>query len=87
MAAQLVHAAGESSPGNISEGTHAVVLSVKGEHKLLDLERKLIDLQIPHKAIREPDLPWDGQIMAIGLFPTFKTPVVKKLLSQYPLLR
>lgn len=87
MAAQLVHAAGESSPGNLSEGTHAVVLGVHSEEELLVLEQKLLEFRVEYKAIREPDAGWNNQLMSIGISPTVKTPVLKKLLSQLPLLR
>jgi peptidyl-tRNA hydrolase len=69
IAAQLVHAAGESSPGNLPEGTIAVVLSAKDEQQLLDIEQKLIQKGVAHKAVREPDPPWNGQLMAIGVVP------------------
>jgi len=83
----LVHAAGESVIFKIPEGTHAVVLSIKSEQKLLELEKKLLDAGIPHRAIREPDEPWNNQLMTIGLIPSKKTDKIKKLLSQLPLLR
>lgn len=85
LCAQITHAAGESSPGNLSEGTHAVVLAAD-QAKLLALERKLIEANIPHRAIREPDLPWDNQLMSIGICPTFKH-LIKKFVSNFPLLR
>lgn len=80
----MVHAAGESSPGNLPDRTRAVVLAVNDEQELLSLERKLQDKGLPHKAIREPDEPWSGQLMAIGLEPTSRTKV-KKLLYSYKL--
>ncbi len=81
-----MHAAGESSTGNIPEGTHAVVLATPNEAKLLALERVLIDAGIPHTAVREPDEPWNGQLMAIGIRPGPRD-TVRKLLSNLPLLR
>lgn len=86
ICAQLVHAAGESSPGNLDSGTHAVVLAVPNEAKLLALERKLIEGSILHKAIREPDQGWENQLMAIGIVPTYKH-LIKKFVSNYKLLR
>jgi hypothetical protein len=35
----------------------------------LRLERVLQYADIPHVAIREPDAPWNNQLMAIGLVP------------------
>jgi hypothetical protein len=53
LAAQLVHAAGESSPGNLPENTAAVVLAVPGESELLAVEQTLQTRAVPHRAIRE----------------------------------
>lgn len=99
MAAQLVHAAGESffklsfpgssvqsaaapqgqaeaagstpAPGatlDVSQ-TIAVVLGARNEAKLLKLERELVAAGVPHVAVREPDAPWNGQLMSIGAVP------------------
>ena len=87
ICAQLVHAAGESSPGNLPEGTHAVVLAVPNEQTLLAIEEKLKHAQIKYNAIREPDPPYLGQLMAIGLEPTTDRTRMRKLLSTLPLLR
>lgn len=87
LAAQLTHAAGESATSPVPSGTHAVILSVPTEQKLLELELKLINEGIEHRAIREPDEPFNNQITAIGLVPTVKTPQIKKVLSSLPLLR
>jgi peptidyl-tRNA hydrolase len=87
LAAQLIHAAGESSPGGLPENTFAVALAAKSEEHLLHLEEKLRRLSIPHAAIREPDAPWDGALMAIGLAPVADRNQVKKVTSSLPLLR
>jgi len=84
--AQIVHAAGESSPGNLSPGTNAVVLAARNEAELAALERKLAQAGIPHVAIREPDPPWNGALTAIGLVPTDDRRKLKPLLSSLPLL-
>lgn len=86
QAAQLVHAAGESSPGNLPEGTYAIVLAVPNHAKLLALEKVLEENNIPHKSIREPDLPWNGELMSIGIFPMERS-LLKKYLSNLPLLK
>lgn len=60
----------------------AVVLAARDEPHLLEIERELISKQIPHKAIREPDAPFLGQIMTIGVVPGLKAdlkPHFKKL--------
>jgi len=65
-------------------GTIAVVLAVKNEDQLLELEQQLTLKQIPHIAVREPD--WDDQLMAIGVCPDTKHNL-KEHFSQLPLLR
>ncbi len=84
MFAQLIHAAGESSPGDLSSGTYAIALAAKSELQLLALEQRLISQNIPHAAIREPD--WDGQLMAIGIAPCDRS-IVRKEVSQLPLIK
>jgi hypothetical protein len=86
LAAQVCHAAGESSPGNLSPGTNAVVLAARSEVELAALERKLQQAGIPHVAIREPDEPWGNALCAIGLVPTEDRRKLKPLLSSLPLL-
>lgn len=86
LAAQLIHAAGESGCGKLPQNTFAVALSTKDEDQLLRLEQKLIRADIPHKAIREPDLPWDGELMAIGIAP-MERQKLRKYLSNFPLIR
>jgi hypothetical protein len=85
LAAQVVHAAGESSPGNLDPGTNAVVLAATTA-ELDELERRLALAGIAHVAIREPDPPWDGALCAIGLVPVADRAVVRRLLSSLPLL-
>lgn len=86
LAAQVVHAAGESSPGALDHGTNAVVLSVPDESALAAVERRLQLAGVPHVAIREPDAPWDGALCAIGLVPLADRAPAKRVLSALPLL-
>ncbi|MCB9569401.1 MAG: hypothetical protein H6710_19660 [Myxococcales bacterium] len=69
LAAQLIHAAGESAPGGLPRGTTAVALAADDEAHLELVEGRLRALGIDHVAIREPDPPWSGALMAIGLAP------------------
>lgn len=85
LAAQIVHAAGESSPGGLDPGTHAVVLSADAE-QLAALERRLALEGIAHVAIREPDAPWCGALTAIGLAPITDRRPIRRLTSSLPLL-
>ena len=86
LAAMLVHAAGESSPGDLPENTHAIVLAVADERALLCEESRLSAAGIAFKAIREPDAPYGGALMAIGLRPARKG-VIRKHVSELPLLK
>lgn len=89
QAAQLVHAAGESAAiheGPLPHGTRAVVLAVSGQEKLLAVEKRLVDKDIPHHAVREPDAPYNGALVAIGVCPTSRKKV-SKLLYSLPTLK
>lgn len=86
LAAQLVHAAGETSPGNLPDDTHAVVLAVDHEQDLVDLATRLERAGIAHKLIREPDAPFNGAATALGVAPGPRRPL-RRLLSRLPLLR
>lgn len=68
IAAQLVHAAGESA-GELAPHTRAVVLAVPDERSLVHVAARLRDLGVAHRLIREPDPPWCGAAMAIGVVP------------------
>lgn len=83
--AQVCHAAGESSPGNLPSGTFAVVLSAPKD-ALEALEAKLQLAGLPHRAIRENDPPYCGELLAIGICPTQKKEV-KRFVSALPLLK
>jgi peptidyl-tRNA hydrolase PTH2 len=85
-AAQLTHAAGESSTGSLPPNTFAVVLQVPDEAALLAVHARLVAAAIPCHLIREPDAPWNGQAMALGVAPLPRARV-RPLLSNLPLLR
>jgi len=82
----LVHAAGESSPGGLPPGTHAVVLAVPNEPALRAVAARLKLAQVEHVVIDEPDPPFNGELMAIGLAPKTKE-VARRYVSSLPLLR
>ena len=86
LAAQLLHAAGESSPGNLPSGTIAVALSAEDEIELLRVEQRLLKYDIPHVSIREPDAPFYGELMAIGIKPGLKSQL-RKHFSNLKLIR
>lgn len=85
--AQLVHAAGESVRAPVPPTTHAVVLHAESEADLLRLEQTLKDSGFSFVAIREPDAPWLGQLMAIGVEPQIRSKQLKKLMSGFKLAR
>jgi hypothetical protein len=87
VAAQLVHAAGESSPGGLAVGTRAVVLAVDNESELEELRARSVELGVGHRAVYEPDVPWNGQLMALGLVPVRDRAEVRAVTHGLCLLR
>lgn len=85
--AMTVHAAGESAVRQIPEGTFAYVLRVDDEAELLRRSERLRAIGCPHIVVREPDVPWNGQAMAIGLVPTTDKERCSKVLGDLPLAR
>ena len=77
LAAQIVHAAGETSPGNLQSGTHAVVLEVADEASLKEVSAQLRAAGVPHKPIIEPDI--GNTWTAIGVAPLPKARVYPHL--------
>ena len=77
--AQLIHAAGESAGGSLPKNTIAVALGARDEAHLEFIEAKLRRFSIPHHAIREPDAPWNGALMSIGLSPVADRSPTKKV--------
>jgi len=85
QAAQIVHAAGESSPGGLRAGTYAVVLAACSD-ELRRLRQVLEAAGVPHRAVIENDEPYCGELMAIGLEPCPRSEV-KKYMKSLPLLK
>lgn len=86
IGAQLIHAAGESSPGSIGEGTFAIALAARDEQDLLRIADHLRRSCIEHTPICEPDAPYHGQLMAIGIAPKRRSKL-RPFLSSIPLLK
>lgn len=84
--AQVIHAAGESSPGNLPSGTYAVALAVPDEATLAREADRLERAGVQLVRIHEPDQPYCGQLMALGLVPARKEDM-RKHLSSLPLLK
>lgn len=86
QAAQCVHAAGESSPGNIPHGTHAVVLTVPTEDALWAVAARLRLAGVSFVEVVEDVPPHAGELMALGLVPARKREV-GRFVSSLPLLK
>jgi hypothetical protein len=74
IAAQLIHAAGASSPGALPSDTRAIALMVANEAELAAVVERLERAALPHVVVREPDPPWSGALMAIGIPPFVDQP-------------
>jgi hypothetical protein len=83
--AQITHAAGESSPGNLPSNTHAVVLYALDEQELLRLGENLQKEGFNFCLIREPDAPYNGAATAIGIKPQMRTKALRKITSNLKL--
>jgi len=87
ICAQLAHSIGESClNGPHPDGTYALVLAAKDEADLLSIQGELLQLDVSHKLIREPDFPFNGESTAIGLVPMLRSSL-PKFLRKLPLLR
>lgn len=86
QSAQIVHAAGESSPGNLPPGTYVVVLAVANEAVLRAFSEKLEAHGIQHKLIVENSNDYQGQAMAIGVVPQPRSQL-RRYFSSLPLLK
>lgn len=86
QAANLIHAAGESSPGNLPSGTFAVALVCPDVASLRSLAERLNGTGVGYCAITESEGQFAGQLMAIGVHPA-KKETLKRYLSSLPLLK
>lgn len=82
----LIHAAGESSPGNLPSSTYAVALTCPDEAALRAIAERLKACGVRCRTIHEPDAPWDGALMAVGIEPGPKKEVGRHL-ANLPLLK
>lgn len=62
------------------------MLAAPGEEELMQVGASLIRAGIPFVPIFEPDAPWDGALMAIGVCPGRKE-ALRRHLSRLPLLK
>ncbi|MEO8552943.1 MAG: hypothetical protein ABI678_23365 [Kofleriaceae bacterium] len=86
--AQTIHAAGQSAQlcdaGSASPPTIAVAVAA-APYELALLARADADERVPHVLVFEPDEPWRGALMAIGLAPSPRT-LVRRYVAHLPLV-
>ena len=87
--AQTIHAAGQSAQlpaaSPASPPTTAVALAALPD-ELAALARALAAAGIHHVLVHEPDFPWRGALMAIGVVPSSRA-LVRPLVAHLPLVR
>lgn len=64
-----------------------MALAARDEAQLLDTAARLAADAIPHLVIREPDAPFNGAAMAIGVLPTSDRRQLRKVLGRLRLLQ
>ena len=79
----LVHAAGFSAR-DVQHGTFAVALAASDEPALERISERLSDIGIGHVPYRDPD--HGNQLMSIGIYPVKDRRVVRRILSNLPLV-
>jgi hypothetical protein len=87
--AQTIHAAGWSAQlpgaGSSSPPTIAIALAAPAS-ELAALARRLADAGVHHVLVHEPDDPWRGALMAIGVVPSPRA-LVRRFVAHLPLVR
>jgi hypothetical protein len=87
-AVQAAHAAGESVQGGPASGdTHVVALVAERSEDLESLSVTLTFAGIHHVVIREPDAPYNGAAVAVGVAPVVDREVVKPHVAHFKVLR
>jgi hypothetical protein len=82
-----MHAAAHSTGADLPADTRAIALAATSEAHLCFIEAKLRRAGIRHCAIREPDAPWSGALMAIGFAPVANRDVVRPITGSLRLLQ
>ena len=87
--AQTIHAAGQSAQAldaySASPPTVAVALAASPAELAL-LARALAEADVRHVLVHEPDEPWRGALMAIGVVPSSRERV-RRFVAHLPLVR
>lgn len=87
--AQTVHAAGCSAqlPGACSAAPPTIAVALAATpSELAAIARVLADSGVPHVLVHEPDEPWRGALMAIGVVPSPRA-LVRRFVAHLPLVR
>ena len=87
--AQTIHAAGWSAQLPAARATAPPTIAVAlaaSPRELADLGRTLAAAGVPHVLVHEPDEPWRGALMAIGVVPISRA-LVRRYLAHLPLVR
>jgi hypothetical protein len=71
---------------NLTENTHAIVLAVPDEARLVREKERLEKAGVRLVAIREPSPPWNNALMALGIAPG-RREVLRRFLSSLALLK
>ena len=85
----LVHAAGESAqlPGAYPAAPPTVAVALAASlDELMQLAARLADASVAHVFVHEPDEPWRGAPMAIGVLPMPRA-LVRRHVAHLPLVR
>lgn len=85
LAAMIVHAAGESSMGRADSRTHALALEARSVEELEATATEAERRGLAPVRIVEPDAPWNGQLMAVGIPPHYRDRL--RWLQHLPLIR
>jgi hypothetical protein len=87
--AQTIHAAGASAQHRdahtASPPTVAIALAASPD-ELASLARALAAAGVSHVLVHEPDDPWRGALMAIGMVPAPRA-LVRRFVAHLPLVR
>lgn len=87
QAAQLVHAAGESFGAPCADViVHAVALWARDALELHTVEHALALAGVAHHAVREPDAPYHGALLAIGIRPVRDRRALPACVRRLPLI-
>ncbi|HUJ57016.1 MAG TPA: hypothetical protein VLX92_00830 [Kofleriaceae bacterium] len=87
--AQTIHAAGQSAqlPGARTASPPTVAIALASPPaELAELAAALAAAGVRHVCVHEPDDPWRGALMAIGVVPSPRA-LVRRFVAHLPLVR